>query len=183
MSICPSCNNDISLNDDSCFFCGSHIHGTTNIFFNKKRIELASTKDITHFQRVSASVIDCLFIGIPIAVTLFFYGIDYKEFQINDISLSAFFIAGVLIALQTYFLIHDGQSVGKKCMKIAIVDNETNEHPTIAQLILFRTIVPLIPFIIPIIGVPFYLINILAGFRKEKRCLHDILAGTKVVHE
>ena len=76
---------------------------------------------------------------------------------------------------------NNGQTLGKKIMKIKVVDNKSN-----AILVLFLnhtlylysyTLIMTIFMIITIINICFIV------FRKDHRGLHDLLASTKVVYE
>lgn len=71
-------------------------------------------------------------------------------------------------------LARTGQTVGKKIVGIRIVNNDDGGHPGGVRLIVMRAMVkgaigillgPLFAFI----------------FREDRRCIHDLIAGTKVV--
>lgn len=86
------------------------------------------------------------------------------------------------LAIHGYTLINDGQTIGKKILGMKIVSIETGKIPPVLNLIGLRYLVfyvigsiPLVIFsIIPLLGTLFI-------FQKNKRCLHDILAGTHVI--
>ncbi len=83
-----------------------------------------------------------------------------------------------LTILIAYFLIfwHKFQaSPGKLILKLKIVDEATMEKPTFLQLILR---IMGIVISLPLLGIGF----IMCIFNKEKRCLHDFMAKTKVIH-
>ena len=79
-----------------------------------------------------------------------------------------------------YFLMKNGQTIGKKLMKIRIADLQGNV-PDFTKLSLAR-ILPLYAVqLLPGFG-PFLLVlDDLFIFRADRRCIHDLLAGTKVV--
>jgi hypothetical protein len=84
-----------------------------------------------------------------------------------------------LAILITYFLFfwHKFQATpGKLLFKLRIVDQQTLEKPTFYQLVK-----RIIGFIIslPIFGIGF----MLCIFNRDKRCLHDFMAKTKVIHK
>lgn len=86
----------------------------------------------------------------------------------------------VFIVVQGWPLHQSGQTWGKRVLDIRIVDLEGNKPP-LWRLIALRYL-PLqaaaqIPVVGPIIG----LFNPLMIFRADRRCLHDHIAGTKVV--
>lgn len=89
-------------------------------------------------------------------------------------------IAVIVLAVfivQAFFLTRDGQTLGKKAMAIRIVLQETGKNGGFSTNVLLRTIVNGI-----LSAIPFYaLIDILFIFRDDRRCVHDMLAGTVVV--
>lgn len=98
-------------------------------------------------------------------------------------AMSTFMMLGSLVAFgafviyQLSILVREGQTIGKRIMKIRIVDYETGEVPSAGKLIGMRYMVN------GLLGnIPFYpLIDHLLIFGAEQRCVHDYLAGTKVV--
>jgi uncharacterized RDD family membrane protein YckC len=87
----------------------------------------------------------------------------------------------VYLALNGYLLAQSGQTIGKRLLGIRIV-NFADGSPTPLVRILALRIWPfqLVPFI-PIVGPFASLIDALAIFREDHRCLHDHVAGTMVV--
>ena len=91
----------------------------------------------------------------------------------------ALFFLGILAlaAIQIYFLSVQGQTIGKMVMNIRIVKFDTDENGGFVPNVLLRTILN------GILGfIPFYsLVDVLFIFREDRRCIHDLIAGTKVV--
>lgn len=85
-----------------------------------------------------------------------------------------------------FFLLHGfllqqfGQTLGKRIVGIAIVTLD-NQKPAFVQLIVQRYFSQWVAGMIPVVGVLLRLIDILAIFRPDKRCIHDHLAKTKVI--
>ena len=73
-----------------------------------------------------------------------------------------------------------GQTLGKMALKIKIVDNN-NQVPNIQRLILLRQLPAFLLNPIPVIGKLFSLVDPLLIVRRSRTCLHDVIAGTKVV--
>jgi len=88
----------------------------------------------------------------------------------------------LLLTVQGYFLYHNGQTLGKKAMKIRIVTADTGVHPSLVQLFLLRGPITFALSLIPAIGQLFAIVDALCIFREDRRCLHDLIAGTKVVN-
>ena len=88
------------------------------------------------------------------------------------------FVAFLLI--HGSFLKSNGQTVGKKITGIRIADLDGNV-PDLGTLILRRYLPISVASSIPVIGPYLSLVDVLFIFRKDRRCLHDLIAGTKVV--
>jgi uncharacterized RDD family membrane protein YckC len=90
-------------------------------------------------------------------------------------------LAALGIAIfQCYRIATTGQTLAKKWLHIKIV-NTDGTPVTFGSGVGLRAI--LISFIvgIPYLGLIFWLIDVLMIFRDDRRCLHDLMAGTKVV--
>jgi uncharacterized RDD family membrane protein YckC len=76
-----------------------------------------------------------------------------------------------------YTLTKFGQTPGKKIMGIKIVKYETGENGGFVPNVLLRY------FVNGLLGaIPMYqLVDVCLIFRDDRRCIHDLLAGTKVV--
>jgi len=88
------------------------------------------------------------------------------------------FVAFALV--HGYFLNANGQTIGKKIvgMRIAMLDGSVPPlWRTLGLRYLPVTLVQLIPTVGGLLG----LIDILLIFRDNRRCAHDLIAGTKVV--
>jgi uncharacterized RDD family membrane protein YckC len=81
------------------------------------------------------------------------------------------------VVYQISMLVREGQTIGKKAMKIRIVDYNSGEVPGWGKLLGLRYGVNSALGNIPL----YSLIDILLIFGEERRCIHDYLAGTKVV--
>ncbi|TDR47723.1 putative RDD family membrane protein YckC [Tahibacter aquaticus] len=74
-----------------------------------------------------------------------------------------------------------GQTWGKRLLKIRIVDLN-GDKPAFARLIALRYLPVSLASLVPIIGPLFGIIDALFIFRADRRCLHDLIAGTRVVN-
>jgi uncharacterized RDD family membrane protein YckC len=85
-----------------------------------------------------------------------------------------------------FFLLHGfllqqfGQTLGKRIVGIAIVTLD-NQRPAFVQLLVQRYLSQWVVGMVPVIGVFLRLVDILAIFRPDRRCIHDHLAKTKVI--
>ena len=95
-------------------------------------------------------------------------------------------------AMQGYLLATRGQTIGKWLVGTRIVRADNDEVPTLARTLCLRygtlaigpvaTLAVLvlngvIPYVLIVVGS----IDIALIFRRDRRCLHDLIAGTKVV--
>lgn len=87
---------------------------------------------------------------------------------------------GIFLAVNGYFLNANGQTIGKLITKIKIV-NDDGTKPTFGHLVFFRYGVTWVIGMIPLIGGLYGLVNVLAIFRKSRKCLYDDIAKTIVV--
>ncbi|MCD6060636.1 MAG: hypothetical protein K0R03_254 [Moraxellaceae bacterium] len=135
-------------------------------------------------SRFWAVIIDAL-IGMVIAVPVFLY-FDLLSFVMSGREPPLGLLLGSTAAgLVGFLLVHgwllhtSAQTVGKRLLGIRIVDLE-GRNASLAQIFFMRhlpvTLVSLIPA-----GGFIVLIDALLIFKKDRRCLHDIVAGTRVV--
>ncbi|MBN2489492.1 MAG: RDD family protein, partial [Planctomycetes bacterium] len=78
-------------------------------------------------------------------------------------------------------LTRDGQSIGRKLLRIKIVRHDHGGRAGFARVVLVREIVNGLIGSIPFVSYVYALVDSLFIFGHERRCLHDYLAGTKVV--
>lgn len=97
------------------------------------------------------------------------------------IILSDLLVLGLLIS-QLLLLVRRGQSIGKMIMGIRILDINSNAIPTITNLILLRTILPMVIFSFKFLGQFFLALDVITMILDKKRqSLHDKIAKTYVV--
>ena len=89
----------------------------------------------------------------------------------------------VFMVINGYLLVMRGQTVGKLMLGIRIVDSATGGKVSAAKVLGLRYIVFFGLQIIPVPGIRelVSLFDAVFIFRDDRRCLHDLLAGTKVV--
>jgi uncharacterized RDD family membrane protein YckC len=93
----------------------------------------------------------------------------------------AFLVGQTLfLVLNGAFLIKNGQTIGKKIMNVKIVSMQ-RKQVGIVKLYTLRYLVFSFAYQIPAVGPLINLINVLFIFGKERRCIHDRIAGTFVI--
>lgn len=117
--------------------------------------------------RLLAAIVDLLIIGGPYIAMIF-------EF----LPLTMFYLVAVIVAvIQAILLTTDGQTVGKKALNIRIVKVATGRNGGFVPNVLLRTVLNGLLGLIPIYSI----VDILFIFRADRRCIHDLIAGTVVV--
>lgn len=139
----------------------------------------------SRWKRLWASMLDGLIMLAVILPTMYFTGgfdgmskgvqpsFEYS-LMITTLGIVAFIIININL------LVNYGQTVGKKVLGIKIVDLDGN-LPGMKKHLLKRYAMYFLPDQVPVVGQIFSMINILFIFGKQKRCIHDFVAGTKVV--
>jgi uncharacterized RDD family membrane protein YckC len=91
------------------------------------------------------------------------------------------FFGALGIAVYQWILIsRTGQSLGKKWTGIRI-EKIDGTRVTFGTGVVLRNWVPKVMGAVPYLGMLFHLIDCLFIFREDRRCLHDHIAGTRVV--
>lgn len=95
----------------------------------------------------------------------------------------SYFILGTVLflILHGYLLAKRGQTIGKLVVGTKIVSVEDGQILPLPKLFGLRYLTITLGGQIPVIGQFFNLINVLFIFRSDKRCIHDLFAGTVVV--
>ena len=164
------------MNDDNIY---STPEANLEITENKEQI-LAS-----RWTRFWAAILDSLFLAVVFIPVLYLFGVwdqlltDQLSIM-SDILLSALALV-IYVVLNSYFLASSGQTIAKKVLNIRVVDYETEELLPFWKIVGVRYIPFFILSQVPFAGQTIGLIDSLFIFRKDNRCLHDLLANTKVV--
>jgi uncharacterized RDD family membrane protein YckC len=90
------------------------------------------------------------------------------------------FLTLIYVVVQIWLLTKDGQTIGKKIMKIKVVNFETGVNGGFVPNVLLRAVVNAL--INGVTGGIYGLVDVFLIFRDDRRCLHDLIANTKVVH-
>jgi len=137
----------------------------------------------TRMQRLIASIIDGLSLLVVVLPLMYFIETPSISDNILDLLLYGLFFSIVCIAffllINYKFLVNDGQTIGKKILKIKIVNLE-GDVPSKKSLLMRYGVYFLLQNI-PFIGYILNLLNILFIFGKDKRCGHDYIAKTIVI--
>jgi uncharacterized RDD family membrane protein YckC len=149
--------------------------------------------------RLGAFIIDrviaalCALPGVllmgPAFATLVLAASRGEEPNLEEINAASFFLGAAVAGLgwlvqfgvQLWMLTTRGQSIGKRLLNIRIVLFQDNGPPGFLHAWLLRNFVPGIISLVPYLGFIFVLVDALFIFSEQRRCIHDHIAGTKVV--
>ena len=142
----------------------------------------------SRWARLGAALVDWIIAIVVNFPVLYLVGYAHVEgYRVRwspssfGMSVAAFAIALAMFALvQGYPLAKSGQSWGKRLLGLRIVDLE-GRQPGLAVLLFKRYAATRVVGLIPFVG-PMYLVaDELFIFSADKRCLHDLIADTRVV--
>ncbi len=142
----------------------------------------------TLWQRFAGAFVDGLITGVIMAVLIGIFialGLFGDSWVLgmkttSMIIVTGFVSFGLFVLVQFPFLKATGQTIGKKVMKTKIV-TLSGEKPSMQDLILKRYAFMHLIRVIPFVGKLLSLINVLCVFGSSRSCIHDMVAGTKVV--
>jgi len=139
----------------------------------------------SRWKRLGGAMIDTLISLIIFVPVMFATGVLQQISSgegMNLVQQIAFFVAAwaAFLILNGYLLFNRGQTIGKVVMSTKIVDLSGN-IPNFGKLLVLRYLVLGVVTQIPIIGGLAGLANALFIFGRERRCLHDYIAGTRVI--
>ena len=132
-------------------------------------------------SRILASLID-LSIGVLALLLAKFTLLQSlgNALSILGVFVSVAIVLGVIV-YQAVSLSSTGQTVGKRMMQLRVVNFYNDSNPGFVKAVVVRWWLPSLIYPIPYIGWAFWLADVSFLFKKDHRCLHDLLAGTKVV--
>lgn len=148
---------------------------------NPDGVELASRG-----KRLLAAIIDAaimLAIQVPVLIAIGFYEGMAEGREPGILTILGASLGGLLVymLINGYFLAKRGQTLGKMATKIQIVGIQDDRIIPLGRLVGLRIIPVWVVSVIPVIGSFIPLVDALFIFRKDRRCVHDLIAGTHVI--
>jgi len=129
--------------------------------------------------RLGAAILDTVFLILVMIPMLFAF--DSRDDTVIMIAGSITAIAAIaLIGFNLKFLYENGQTIAKRILGIKIVRTD-GERCGLARIIFLRNFVIGLLGNIPIVGPIISIANPLFIFRGDRRCIHDLIADTKVI--
>jgi uncharacterized RDD family membrane protein YckC len=140
--------------------------------------------------RLGATLIDLVLLGaagLPVMIGVVMFAL-VKGGRLKAASTSVATVAAIggilgmigFLIFQAYRLATRGQTLGKKWVGIRVVRLD-GAPANFSSAVLLRAVVPNVLARIPYLGWIFALVDVLFIFRDDRRCLHDLMASTKVI--
>ncbi len=130
----------------------------------------------SRWSRFWAAFIDGLVMAIAYLPIVFIGQLEQLFYQSNNYLLDIAYFVSCYFLLNGYLLHKYGQTIGKNVFEISIVGID-NRRMGFKDIVLKRWIPSHLMVLIPFLP----LIDILYIFRKDRRCLHDLVARSKVI--
>ena len=135
--------------------------------------------------RLGGVIIDQIIVVILVLPITFFMGFwDRAAAGVDTFSDTLWLgVASVVsyLVVHGYPLATRGQSVGKILVQTRIVSVEDDKILPFGKLIMLRYLPLWVLAQIPVVAQIFGLADALFVFRDDRRCIHDLIAGTKVI--
>lgn len=125
------------------------------------------------------------FIGMAITMPLMLltgYWGRAMEQQAGAMEMILFTLGGFVVyyLIHGYLLANKGQTVGKMLMGIRIEDYNTGQLIPMGRMVGLRDLPVMLLSVVPILNL-LGIVDTLFIFRKDRRCVHDLIGKTKVV--
>ncbi|MGI0118648.1 RDD family protein [Zooshikella sp. RANM57] len=166
---------------------GSHnVYKTPSSDLEAEIQELEGGELASRWSRLGASLIDAFILNIISMPVLYAVGyfdgvLSGQQPSFTSQAMAMLFSLVLFIILHGYFLAKSGQTIGKKILGLSIVSYRNDTILSLGNVLALRYLPLWVALMIPYVGMIATLIDPLFIFNKEKRCIHDFIAGTKVV--
>lgn len=165
---CPNCMTTNLVVAQFCRRCATPLGGS--VYVPMDTIYLAD-----RWRRLAAWLID-----LPISPAAFVVAMLFADDEALAIATMPLLVLGIVgVPIQVRLLRSEGQTVGKRLLRIRIVDQDTGVMRSVFTTVVLRYFVNWLLTLIP----PYILIDHTFIFMKNRKCVHDYLAGTKVVFD
>lgn len=124
-------------------------------------------------------------VAIPLWIAFYFFGVFSSFAEMGKIGFGFTLLLTLIhfpiyMAVQWKFLKATGQTIGKKVAKTRIVTMD-GRKPEMNDLVFKRYAFVTVISLVPVAGGVLSLVDALLVFKADRRCLHDLVAGTQVV--
>ena len=139
-------------------------------------------------QRLAATGLDWSLITVVTLLVILATGVLEHAEDYANVGQTA--VNAALCGLPAYLILNGwllwtrGQTAGKAAMSLMIVDHQTGNCASLWKLLFVRALIPVVVIAVGFIWELLWLLVLIDFcfiFRKDQRCLHDWIAGTRVV--
>ncbi len=136
--------------------------------------------------RLGGAIIDAIISWIIMFPVLYYTGF-WQSAMSGQVSLTSQLMLGlvgivVFLILNGYLLSKRGQTIGKALVGTRIVSVTDGQILPLPKVFGLRYLPMSVIALVPVIGNIVAIVNVLFIFRDDRRCIHDLIAGTKVVN-
>lgn len=150
----------------------------------------------SRWVRLGAAILDQVILGFCLIPSIPIFGLDFVVDLLNNpegpidpieparalLGLATILaLVGAYMIVQIWWLTTRGQTIAKRMLGLRIVRVTDGGNPGFVNAFLLRSLVPALIGGIPLVGGIFTLTDVLFIFRSDRRCVHDFMAGTRVV--
>ena len=138
------------------------------------------------WARLGAALVDGVLVGVAGSVIMIPSGLMARAMQQDPTAMLWQSVIGMALyaLINARLLASSGQTVGKRLLHVRIVDHQTHQVvPVWNSLALRYLLFAGVPALLldPTLGIGVLLLDIVFIFGKDRRCVHDLVAGTIVV--
>ena len=163
---CPRCRTDNPIEARFCKECDASLGGTADIPRPEPLL-------VNRGSRLAAKIIDA-----PFSAWVFLAAMSLRPFSWSgEIVLIMIMVGVVALPIQATLLSSYGQTIGKRALGIRIVRSDTGLNGGFFTNVFLRAFVNGLLAFIP----PYVILDVLFILTRNRRCVHDYIAGTKVV--
>lgn len=148
-------------------------------------MKIASLSAPNGVAPIKPRIFACLIDLSVLVLALLLANLALPRSHVNPLSILGVFVSiaivlGVIV-YQIALLSSTGQTIGKRVMRLRIVNFSDASNPGFAKAVLMRSWLPSLLSSIPYLGWVFWVVDNLYVLKKDRRCIHDLMAGTMVV--
>lgn len=155
-------------------------------FGDPSPLDQHSIQYASRWLRLGGSTVDSLLVG-PIVLAIVYWSGLFNPWDLDRettfVEQFCLIVPGITVylALNVILIYNRGQTIGKLACGTVVVNKDDFRQVSGNRYVFLRFLPMLLINNIPIIGDFIGLADVLAIFRSEKNCLHDDIAGTRVI--
>lgn len=154
----------------------------------KAEVEDAATEGdlASRGARLGGAIIDVIISWIVIFPVMYYTGF-WQSAMTGQVNMTSQLMLGlfgivVFLVLNGYLLSKRGQTIGKALVGTRIVSVTDGQILPLPKVFGLRYLPMSLIALIPLFGNVIAIVNVLFIFRDDRRCIHDLIAGTRVVN-